>query len=188
MISTEHLKSEDGNLRTDKCGGAIVSRHIVVTAAHCMVDIIALKVLFGALYLEVPWYERYVPIENVRIHPHFNKPSGAHDVSTIYFKKRIRFGPFVGMIDIIDHNFPLRTGSVVVMFGYTRGDKERKCHQSSLSYIYSDVYNFSSCKSLYSWKDLNSNREFCVRLWNGTHCTNKGDSGGLFVFRFLFQL
>lgn len=179
VIAAQYTRVGTG-LKT--CGGVIVSKFKALTAAHCMRNIITLQVLFGAVYLSEAEYIRQVPVENVLIYEDYRDSGSSYDISVIKFDEEIVFSDTVGKIDIVPKNFVLKTDMEITMLGYTRAeDNKRDSEQSSLGYIHSKISDFEACKELYNTHGtlrMNRYREFCVKLWEGTHCTNGGDSGG----------
>lgn len=168
------------------CGGAIVSEHKIVTAAHCMTSIDSVVLDFGVLNASHgSYYSVNIPLAHVTKHPYYRDPRNANDIAVVEVANKIRFDSRVSKIKMVDKNHVLRTGTKVIMLGYTKSnDNNKNVRRSSLQYVESTIADFEACRQIY-WEvgslRINAETKFCVSLCDGVHCTNKGDSGGSLV-------
>lgn len=121
-----------------ECIGVIVSEYKVVTPAHCVYNIDSIKLEFGILNSSKPEYTIDVSSQNVTLHPKYNSEMDHFDVAIIELTNKIKFGPKVTKIDMIElkevRNQAILTDTEITILGYTKGDR-KFYHMIQLSII-----------------------------------------------------
>ncbi|XP_024877364.1 chymotrypsin-2-like isoform X2 [Temnothorax curvispinosus] len=168
---------KDSYTKTHRCGGAIVSKRYIITAAHC---------------LESPYYPHNVDVdvgsnllysqttyeaEELIIHPNYNRTLAINDIGLIKLKKDIKFNSNTKPIALVssDKNFDGVGGLIVTGWGNTSPDGPTPEH---LQQIVVTGYSQETCAHTY---DDISERQVCTLLALGKGICS-GDSGGALIY------
>jgi len=75
------------------CGGSIIHANYIITAAHCLDDLIRIDVQAGSLriFQGTAQYRTTVMQRDVRQHPQYDKDTLRNDIGLIYVMQPIRF-------------------------------------------------------------------------------------------------
>ena len=115
-----NLNSSLVNMGTRLCGGFIVDQNLIVTAAHCIVGVVSVKVSTGRISYEWGSNSQHeqvmnVPITNLFIHPGYNSDTWLNDIGLIRLPRSLNFTRHVRPICILNENScidqPLETSS-----------------------------------------------------------------------------
>lgn len=175
------------------CGGSLVSKTVVITAAHCVtyerssrdVHIESLVLYLGKYNLR-KWNgpEEDVKLSAVYIHPDFDAEKFYSDIAVIKLKLNVEFTDYIRPICLWTTDSDIRnvintTGSVPG-WGYD----ESGFVTEELAFVQMPIVSHETC--IWSNRDLfsriTSDRAFCAGFRNGTSVCN-GDSGGGLVLQ-----
>ncbi|GJQ80464.1 hypothetical protein Trydic_g12362 [Trypoxylus dichotomus] len=166
MVSLRQLPNEHF------CGGSIITKVWVLTAAHCMFGetISRVKVVVGTNMLDsggtAVWIQRVV------MHPEFrNISEQPNDIALIRLVSALSYSSTVAKISIDIQNYQSATGVTTIGWGSSRRDGPPS---NRLLQYSTHTVTQATCRRY--WRGLTAN-QICTRLVTGNGiCT--GDSGG----------
>lgn len=175
------------------CGGSLVSKYHVITAAHCVtlpksstpLDPDNLLLYFGKYYLR-RWSNPGIQdrqVTSIIKHPEYNGNTYSNDIALLKVGKEIEFNDYVRPLCLWEGSDDV--GHVVDKLGTVIGwgfDETGKLSEK-LTQAKMPVVNKETC--IYSYPDFYSRfttaKTYCAGFRNGTSVCN-GDSGGGMVF------
>ncbi|XP_062132819.1 trypsin iota [Drosophila sulfurigaster albostrigata] len=162
------------------CGGAIYSKDIIITAAHCVQDtsVTLMQVRVGANYHNSGG--RLIPVGAYMIHEQYNKQFKYFDIALIRLATQLTYSLSVKAIGLATVS-PTAGASVSVSgWGYLQPNGADG-FASSLQVVQLNVIERNECASAkygYGW-DFVGDEMICAAAPNKDACT--GDSGGPMV-------
>ncbi|KAH0950547.1 hypothetical protein HN011_002757 [Eciton burchellii] len=164
------------NNRKHFCGGAVISKNHIITAAHCLVildDPSEMYIAVGSNRLDAP--HAVHEVTSFVIHPDYNMLQRVHDIGLIHLSKKMEFNEHVQPIalpnfDYDYDNFPL----IVTGWGRLWADGRTP---NSLQEIRVKGYSQKKCNRQY---EIIQKSHICTITKEGEGMCN-GDSGGPLV-------
>ncbi|XP_031632801.1 uncharacterized protein LOC116346741 [Contarinia nasturtii] len=141
------------------CSAAILTNYQIIAAAHCLRDKKFVNLILGSLNLGEPFQTQNFTDKQIILHPAFNSEVPCvNDIAVIQLKIKLKFGPKIGKLDIIDRNYVAKPGDNVTMLAYVN---------NRLHTINSTIGEFESCRSSYQERNnddpqLEKERQFCI--------------------------
>ncbi|XP_068733580.1 uncharacterized protein [Montipora capricornis] len=166
------------------CGGAILGRYWIVTAAHCVKSRFKLRmaanfnVTVGELQRGITeGNEQNIPVEKIILHPKFNTTNLQNDIALMKLKRPISFNSYVSSICIPDVDFP--TGAVCYVTGWGKlgsiGSLSKILQEATIPLL-----PHGYCKLYYQHKGINhvTADMRCAGTLGQSQGTCQADSGG----------
>ncbi|KAF7655569.1 hypothetical protein LDENG_00054330 [Lucifuga dentata] len=160
------------------CGGTLIRRGWVMTAAHCVYSTGSIRVVLGDLYLHYEHHtEQYRTIRNIYIHPgwNHNSISSGNDIALLRLSSEVSLNSYVNLAalpsfgEILPHNNPC------YITGYGRTSTGGSM-TPRLMQAYLPIVDHQTCTSSGWWGSTVKTTMICAG--GGTQSACNGDFGG----------
>ncbi|KFQ45345.1 Chymotrypsin-like elastase family member 1, partial [Nestor notabilis] len=160
------------------CGGSLIYKNGVLTAAHCVDSGLTLRVVAGAhnLYVE-DGNEQILSVSKIVIHPNWNGDAAkGYDIALIRLSSSAHLNNYVKLAvlpkagSVLTNNYPC----YITGWGLTRTNGQLS---SVLLQAYLPVVDYQVCSSSQYWGSTVKTSMVCAG-GDGVHSGCQGDSGG----------
>lgn len=170
------------------CGGSIISRSKILSAAHCTYGYDKEYFLIRAGSSRGYTGGQVREVDKIINHPNYRKDKFPNDLSILVLKKSLQLSTSVAIIGIDKKPLALRDGTEIVAFGWgkTCDDFDPKCNPSEiLRTVKLPIIGNRRCRKMYKVHEkffTIKNSMLCAGLRGGGRDTCSGDSGGPAIF------
>ncbi|XP_041490126.1 granzyme-like protein 2 [Microtus oregoni] len=157
------------------CGGFLVEKDIVMTAAHCNGS--EINVTLGAHNIKQRKNTQRIPVVKAIWHMGYNRDTNVNDIMLLKLKHKAQLNNAVKTIDLPKNQDWVKPGQVCTVAGWGR---LADCSQpDTLQEVKLEVQNSQACQVMSRY--YNNSIQLCVGNPKEKKATGKGDSGGPFV-------
>ncbi|XP_077123064.1 ovochymase-1 isoform X3 [Ranitomeya variabilis] len=173
------------------CGGAIVERNLVVTAAHCVYPadnnkIQHLLVVAGEYdQSSADPEQQEIPVSEVRLHPEYKHDgSMRYDIALVYLRRPVILGSRVQRVCLPQVGEKTEPGTLCVTSGWGRVNESGEL-ANILQELSLPILDDETCRSVLDTMGLPALHEsmLCAGFPDGGRDACQGDSGGPLVCR-----
>ncbi|KAL7307929.1 hypothetical protein TKK_0000022 [Trichogramma kaykai] len=164
------------------CGGSILDRHYVITAAHCVhgFDLSQITIRAGSSYREKNGHVHTV--QEARVYDCYDPCSLAHDIAIVRVKPPIHLGPRQRAIRLFSKAEPLEVGEWGTVTGWGLEHENHVAYPVNLKQAQVPIVDWDDCQKAYRDTGGIHEGQVCAgHLGVGGNNTCQGDSGGPLV-------
>ncbi|MEU5694003.1 serine protease [Actinosynnema sp. NPDC020468] len=159
------------------CGGSLVSRNVVATAAHCVASIKAEDVLVVGGRLDLTKRQGVVSrVNGIVVHPDYKNAQAGADAAILFTAAEFPYRPIP--LPATNESGLYQAGKVGTVYGWGR-TAESGASTLQLRKVSVPITSDAECSAAYS--DYKPGAQFCAGVPQGGIDSCQGDSGGPFV-------
>lgn len=165
-----------------KCGGSIIDKNHILTAAHCVDGLTASRLRIRAGSNQHASGGKLVKVAKVTQHAEYDKKSSKNDIAVLKLASSLEFGDTISAVDLpssADDVPPVGTECSVTGWGSTSSGGGSI--PSNLLVAYVNIIDHEECKKNYADSTEVDDNMICAGAKAGGKDACQGDSGGPLV-------
>lgn len=166
------------------CGGTIVSKRHVITAAHCTPYTDAKEYYVAVGSIDYSTGTQY-KVSKILQNKNYVVETGDYDVTVLVLSKDIQFSSTVQAVNVASKAPAVGTDAIVTGYGVLSEEEDHDPKPHSLRYVTVPIFDHAECQKDYGKNNDGSeavtSRMLCAGYKEGGKDACQGDSGGPLV-------
>ena len=156
---------------TSDCGGSLIAKDVVLTAAHCLVDAVAIEVWVNVTSFDPSPYEYNRKASSWLMHPNYDDSTNANDIGLVFLRRAVDGVP---LAKINRKKREPNAGKAVTAIGLGKIQSDPEIFPTDLMQVSMKILPDKECK--FYGKDAFQGMNHICAGDNKNTC--HGDSGG----------
>uniref|UniRef100_A0A3P8WKN2 trypsin n=1 Tax=Cynoglossus semilaevis TaxID=244447 RepID=A0A3P8WKN2_CYNSE len=180
--SIKYIVSIQTRDRQHKCGGALINKYWVITAAHCNIGVNRMLIVAGDYSLSIyEGKEQEILPHYLVPHPGFDKDTNNNDLMLIKLRSPIYMNSYVSIALLPRQDASIDEGQMCRVSGWGLTSAYDSQIPSTLLTVKVPIVSTQLCNSSDSYNGNITHSMICAGFRDGGKDSCKGDSGGPLV-------
>ncbi|XP_023311632.1 trypsin-3 [Anoplophora glabripennis] len=160
------------------CGGSIISSGLILTAAHCVTELIVTVYYVVPGVTDLRQAEQKYQVEEAIMHDDYDSVTYDYDIALLKLQENLTFSNTIQAISLPNELFTIPDGTSLVASGWGITEPDGTDSSDVLREIEIQYINWETCRTRLSSVGTFTERMICAGVPEGGKDTCQSDSGG----------